>query len=67
MQHLTSRKLAGAIAAMLSVVGLVIGSAVVGNVPAEVLLTAIVAVTGLGGYQVGRQARIDESVVVGVD
>lgn len=71
MEHLTSRKLVGAIAAMLSVVGLVIGSAVVGNVSTEVLLTAIGAVTGLGGYQVQRQARIDENViptyVVGAD
>lgn len=60
MNRLSSRKLAGAMAAMLAVVGIVIGSAVVGGVPVEVELTAITAVTGLGGYQIRRQARIDE-------
>ena len=54
-----SRKLAGAVAAMLSIVGIVIGSAVVGGVPVEVQLTAIGAISGLGGYQVWRQARVD--------
>lgn len=63
MSHLNSRKLAGALAAMLAVVGIVIGSAVVGGVPVEVELTAIAAVSGLGGYQIQRQARIDESPV----
>ncbi len=59
MEHLTSRKLAGAVAAILAVVGITIGSAVVGGVPLEVQLTAIAAVTGLGGYNITRQAQID--------
>jgi hypothetical protein len=57
---LTSRKLAGAIAGMLSIVGVVIGSAVVGAVPLEVQLTSVGLLAGLGGYQISRQARIDE-------
>lgn len=57
---LTSRKLAGAIAGMLSIVGMVIGSAVVGDVPLAVQLTAMPLLAALGGYQVARQARIDE-------
>lgn len=56
---MTSRKLAGAIAAMLTIAGIVIGSAVVGGVPIEVEMTAVLTVAGLGGYQIKRQADID--------
>lgn len=62
MERLMSRKLAGALAAMLCIVGVTIGSAVVGGVPLEVELTAIATIAGLGGFQVQRQARIDETV-----
>jgi hypothetical protein len=61
---LSSRKLAGVIAAIMGVVGLVLGLAVIHPLAlteaTEVVLTAIVAVAGLGGFQIYRQGRIDE-------
>jgi hypothetical protein len=59
LKKLGSRKLACAIAGMLSIVGVVIGSAVVGDVDKDVLLSAILLIAGLGGYLVYRQADID--------
>jgi hypothetical protein len=48
----------------MGVVGLVLGLAVI-HPPAlteatEVVLTAIVAISGLGGFQIYRQGRVDE-------
>lgn len=69
---LTSRKLAGAIAAMLSVVGLLVAALAYGveeallaevsvlGVSGPVVFWAIVGLVGLGGFQILRQARIDE-------
>lgn len=57
---MTSRKLAGAIAAILGIVGIVVIAAYQGA-ELSLTLTAVGAVAGLGGYQVMRQARIDEA------
>lgn len=65
LQRISSRKLAGSIAAILGVVGLVLGLAVIHpealTEATEVVLTAIVAVAGLGGFQVFRQSVIDHA------
>lgn len=77
--RLTSKKLAGAVAAMAGVVGLVIGSIALGveeavtaqvsvfGVEGPVVFWAIVAVAGLGGFHVLRQAQIDEKNGSGSD
>lgn len=69
---LTSRKLAGAIVSMLSVVGLLVAALAYGveeallaevsviGVSGPVVFWAIVGLVGLGGFQILRQARIDE-------
>lgn len=61
---MTSRKLAGCVAAIMGVLGIVLGLATIHpqalTEATEVVLTAIIAVAGLGGYQVLRQGRIDE-------
>ena len=57
---MSSRKLAGAIAAMLCIVGTVLGAAVIGGVPDDVLLTGISLIAGLGGFQIMRQAHTDD-------
>ncbi len=62
MGKLTSRKLVGAVVSMLSIVGLVIGSAVVTGVEVEVLLTAVALIAGLGGYQIHTQGSIDRKI-----
>jgi hypothetical protein len=63
MERLSSRKLAGVIAAIMGVVGLLLGLAVIHPLAlteaTEVVLTAIIAVAGLGGFQVYRQSIID--------
>lgn len=63
MQRLSSRKLAGVIAAIMGVVGLVLGLAVIHPAALteakDVVLAAIVAVAGLGGFQVWRQSISD--------
>ena len=64
MQAFSSRKLAAVLGAMVGVVGLVLGLAVIHPLAlteaTEVVLTAIVAISGLGGFQVWRQSIIDE-------
>ena len=64
MDKLSSRKLAGVIAAILAIVGLVLGLAVIQPTvfteATEVVLVSIGAIAGLGGFQVYRQAVIDE-------
>ncbi|KKN82282.1 hypothetical protein LCGC14_0310950 [marine sediment metagenome] len=55
-----SRKLAGAIAGMVGVNTIIALTAYQG-VPVEIALSGIAAVAGLGGFQVFRQARIDEA------
>lgn len=59
MKELTSRKLAGIIVSMLSIVGLVIGSQVVGEFDKDILVTSIVAISGLGGLHNVIQGKID--------
>ena len=61
MKQLSSRKLAGAVAAMLAVVALVLVPSyaeVVVDLPVQ--LAAIASVTGLGGFQILRQAVTDD-------
>lgn len=60
MKKLTSRKLAGAIAAMLCNLGVVLGAAAIGDVDKDIVLSAMIAITGLGGYQMLRQGNIDD-------
>jgi hypothetical protein len=60
MKRILSRKLIGAVAGMAAIVGVVLGSAVVGSVPGDVQLYAIALIAGLGGFQIMRQAQIDE-------
>lgn len=66
MKTLSSRKLVGVIASILGVVGLILGLAVIQpdvfTEAVNVVLLAIVGIVGLGGFQVHRQAAIDESV-----
>ena len=60
MKQLSSRKLAGAIAAMVGVVVVVLVPAYFDVVvELSVRLAAIASVTGLGGFQIMRQAEID--------
>ena len=56
LQTLSSRKLAGIIAAIL---GVVIHPSTLTEAT-EVVLTAIVAISGLGGFQVWRQSLNDK-------
>ena len=64
MTHLSSRKLVAVLGANVGVVGLVLGLAVIHPLAlteaTEVVLTAIVAIAGLGGFEVWRQSIIDE-------
>ncbi len=64
MQALSSRKLVAVLGAIMGVVGLVLGLAVIHPLAlteaTEVVLTAIIAIAGLGGFQVYRQSIIDE-------
>ena len=60
MKRLSSRKLAGAIAGMVAIVVIVLGSAQLGNVPDDLQRTAMLLVATLTGYQVFRQANQDE-------
>lgn len=59
MKRLLSRKLVGAVVGMGAIVGVVIGSALVGSVPDDVQFSAIALIAGLGGFQIMRQAEID--------
>ncbi|KKN55496.1 hypothetical protein LCGC14_0581710 [marine sediment metagenome] len=61
MGHLISRKLFGAVAAMLSIVGLIVGAfiTVPTIVTTDVLMEAIAAIVLLGGYQIMKQAGND--------
>ncbi len=59
MNKLTSRKLAASVAAMLSIVGIVLGAAVIGGVDKDIVLSAVVAIAGLGGFLVMKQSTID--------
>ena len=60
---MASRKLAGAIAGMLSAVGLILGIAAIEPSlfidAKEVIFTALAGIFGLGGWQVFQQAQID--------
>lgn len=60
MQKLTSRKLVGIVVGMLSIVGVVLGSAVIGNVDKEIVLATIVALGGVTGYFVQKQSELDQ-------
>ena len=64
MKTLSSRKLVGLIAAIVGVVGLVLGLAIlqpdVFTEATNVVLLAIAGIVGLGGFQLHRQAIIDE-------
>lgn len=57
-----SRKLAATVTAIAAITGLVLGLAVLtpAAITSELAGAAIAAIAGLGGYQVARQARIDE-------
>lgn len=63
MKHLSSCKLAAALGAIIGVVGLILGLAVIHpqalTEATEVVLVAIVAVAGLGGFEIYRQSLID--------
>ena len=67
MERLSSRKLAGLIVAICGIVGLVLGLAIISpqtiTESSEVVLTALIAISGLGGFQVYRQAKVDEHPV----
>ncbi len=54
-----SRKLVGAVTAMGSVVGLVLGTAYIGGVDPDILKMAVVGIVGLGGFQVFKQGDVD--------
>ncbi len=64
MTPLSSRKLVGLIAAIVGVVGLILGLAVIQpevfTDATNVVLLATAGIVGLGGYQVHRQGIIDE-------
>ncbi len=64
MGRLSSRKLAAVLGAMVGVVSLVLGLAIIHPLALteaqNVVLTAIVAIAGLGGFEVWRQSLIDE-------
>ena len=53
-----SKKLIGAIAGMVAVTGIVALTAWQ-VVDKDIVMLAIIAVTGLGGYQIARQATLD--------
>lgn len=63
MESLSSRKLVGIIAAILGVLGLVLGLAVIHPAvfteATNVVLVAIGGIVGLGGFQVWRQSLND--------
>lgn len=63
MTNLTSRKLAAVIAAILGIVGLLVGLALLNAAlladNKELLIFAIGAIAGLGGYVVNQQAKLD--------
>ncbi len=65
MNTLSSRKLVGIIAAIVGVVGLILGLAIIQpdvfTDATNVVLLAIAGIVGLGGFQVHRQATIDET------
>ncbi len=70
MSKLTSRKLAGACAAMVANCAVVLIPGWVGfEVELPISLSAIASITGLGGYQVFTQSQIDglEDIVEDVD
>ena len=60
---MTSRKLAGAIVGMLSIVGLLIGLALIDiqilKQSEQLIMLAIAGITGLAGWQVTKQAQLD--------
>lgn len=66
IERLSSRKLAAVFAAISGIIGLVLGLAVIRSelffdeISAGVIALAIIAISGLGGYIVKRQAGIDE-------
>lgn len=60
MKPFTSRKLIGAVSAMLAIVGVVLGSEAVGGVDADTLRLSIGIIAALGGYQIARQAAVDQ-------
>ena len=61
---MTSRKLAGLIAAIIGIVGLLLGLAVIQpsiiTEAQDVVMLAVAAIAGLGGFLVLKQALIDE-------
>ena len=62
MNRLFSRKLFGSVAAMLSIVGEVLGLAAIDPtlLTPEIVGGSVVALAALGGYQVLRQANNDD-------
>lgn len=56
---MVSRKLAGAVAAMVAIVTLILGSAQIGGVSPEQVAIGIGAIASLGGIQGVAQATID--------
>jgi hypothetical protein len=62
LQRLSSRKLAAVLGAIGGIVGLLLGLSVLYPVPLTeyIVLTAVIAMAGLGGFNVYRQSRIDE-------
>lgn len=66
IKRLSSRKLAAVAMAISGIVGLVLGLAVIqpelllDEISAGVIALAVIAISGLGGYIVKRQAGIDE-------
>ncbi|KKN83867.1 hypothetical protein LCGC14_0295200 [marine sediment metagenome] len=62
LQRLSSRKLAAVLGAIGGIVGLLLGLAVLYPLPLTeyIILTAVIAMAGLGGFNVYRQSRIDE-------
>ncbi len=62
LQRLSSRKLAAVLGAIGGILGIVLGLAVLYPLPLTeyIVLTAVIAIAGLGGFQVYRQSRIDE-------
>lgn len=63
MLRLQSRKLVGSLVSTLAITGMVLGLAVIVPtvVTTELAGMALTLVAGLGGYQIARQARIDDT------
>ena len=61
-----SRKLSTVICGVVGVLGIILGSALIGDVVTEIQVTGIASVAGICGFNVFRQAAIDKAQVTQV-